>query len=57
MNGVEFQIKPRTAKIGELVEQCANNEISFTDLCKEVHAMGFKTASLYEMVLACKVQS
>jgi len=37
MTELEVKLTPRTDRIAELVEECANNEISFADLCKEVH--------------------
>ena len=38
--------------VGELITLCANNKITFDDLCQQVAAMGYKTTSLYEMVVA-----
>ena len=55
MTELEVKLTPRTDRIAELVEECANNEISFADLCKEVHEMGFKTTSLYEIVRAKRI--
>lgn len=47
----------RSATIQELVEQCARKELPFSgpdSLCSKVHAMGFKTTSLYEAVVAAE---
>ncbi len=40
--------------VGELVTACAANEITFGELCEQVAAMGYKTTSLYEMVIAAQ---
>jgi hypothetical protein len=49
-------LRARTARIAELVEQCARGEITFDELQREVLAMGYKTTSLYEMVRAAEEQ-
>jgi hypothetical protein len=41
----------RTPEIHELVKQCAAGKLSFDTLCAKVHAMGFKTTALHEMVV------
>ena len=41
----------RTDKIAELVQRCAEGSLSFSDLCRQVSEMGFKTTSLFEMVI------
>lgn len=51
---MEVTMKPRTDRIGELVQACADGKIKFDVLCQEVAAMGFKTTSLYEMVRAAE---
>jgi hypothetical protein len=40
--------------VGELVEACARGELPFGELCRRVAAMGFKTTSLFEMVVAAE---
>jgi len=47
---VEVYLKPRTEQIADLVDACAINQITYSDLCKQVAAMGFKTDNLYYMV-------
>lgn len=52
---VEVTLQARTPKIAELVEACADGAIPFSgpdSLCSKVAAMGYKTTSLYEMVVA-----
>lgn len=44
------------ATIGQLVEDCAKGVIKFDELCMKVAAMGYKTTSLYEMVIATEQQ-
>ena len=43
--------------VGELVTACAANKLTFDDLCERVAAMGYKTTSLYEMVIANEAAS
>jgi len=53
---VEVILQAR-AGVGELVEACARGELPFSgsdSLCSKVSAMGHKTTSLYEMVLAAE---
>jgi hypothetical protein len=52
---VEITLQARTPKIAELVEACADGALPFSgpnSLCSMVAAMGYKTTSLYEMVMA-----
>lgn len=54
---MNFVLKPRNKTVGELVELCARGELPFSgpnSLCSKVADMGYKTTSLYEMVLAAK---
>lgn len=51
----KFAMAPR-AGVGELVDSCARKEITFSELCKRVAAMGYKTNSLHEMVCAAESQ-
>ena len=44
----------RTDKISELVQACAERRLGFSELCAEVHKMGYRTTSLYEMVRAAE---
>lgn len=56
MSDIQFVMQPR-AGVGGLVEACARGELPFSgpdSLCSKVSAMGFKTTSLYEMVLAAE---
>lgn len=48
----EVILVARTDKIATLVLACARKQLSFEQLCSEVHAMGYKITSLYEMVRA-----
>ena len=52
---IEVSLQARTPKIAELVEACADGALPFSgpnSLCSMVAAMGYKTTSLYEMVVA-----
>lgn len=54
MSDIQIVMQPR-AGVGELVEACARGELPFSgpdSLCSKIHAMGFKTTGLYEMVRA-----
>jgi len=42
--------------IGSLVRDCAEGKIKFDSLCEKVAAMGYKTTSLYEMVIAAEAE-
>lgn len=56
----EVVLQARTPAIAELVQQCADGKLPFSgpdSLYSKVHAMGFNCTSLYEMVMAAKVQS
>lgn len=44
----------RNQSIADMVQSCADGELSFDDLCSKVAAMGFKTTSLHEMVRAAE---
>jgi len=47
----------RNATIADLVQQCAEGKLPFSgpdSLHSKVHAMGYKTTSLYEMVIAAE---
>lgn len=50
----EVVLQARNERIAELIAQCAAGEITFGDLQREVAAMGYRTTSLYEMVMAAK---
>jgi hypothetical protein len=54
MSTPSFVLKPRTYAIGELIEACARKEISFDECCARISAMGYKTTSVYEMVIAAE---
>ena len=47
-------LQARTPVIGELVLQCADNLITFDEMCQRVRDMGYKTAGLYEMVISLR---
>ena len=52
---VEVVMQARTPAIGDLIDQCAKKQLAFSgpdSLCAKVHAMGYKTDSLYYMVVA-----
>jgi hypothetical protein len=51
---VDVVLTARTQSIGDMVQACADGDMSFDDLCSAVAAMGFKTTSLYEMVRAAE---
>ena len=60
MSDLQFKLKPRNATIGQLVQDCADGKLPFSghgSLCAKVAAMGYKTTSLYEMVLAAEAAS
>lgn len=53
MTEIAIQIVARNKTIAELVEQCARRELAFSgpdSLCAKVHAMGYNTNALHEMV-------
>lgn len=56
MKEVEVVLQARTPKIGELIEACANKQITFDECCRSIAALGFKTTSVYEMVMAIRQQ-
>ncbi len=49
---VEVVMQARSPDIAEWVQQCADGELDFDTLCSRVAALGFKTTSLYEMVIS-----
>lgn len=49
-----IEIMPRTENIAQLVQACAEGRLSFETLCSRVAAMGYRTTSLHEMVLAAE---
>ena len=54
----EIVLVPRRG-IGELIDDCIAGRIKFSgpdSLCAKVHAMGYNTNSLYEMVMARRAQ-
>jgi hypothetical protein len=50
----EVVLVARTDTIAKLVLECARKELSFEELCRKVHALGYRTTSLYEMVRAAE---
>lgn len=53
----EVVLVARNQSIAELIEMCARKELPFSgpdSLCSRVHAMGYSTTSLYEMVRAAE---
>jgi len=54
MSTLSFVLEPRTPAIGELIEACARKEISFDECCARIAEMGYKTTSVYEMVMAAE---
>jgi hypothetical protein len=51
---VEVVLVARNPEIADWVQQCADKKLDFGELCKRVAAMGFKTTSLFEMVVAAQ---
>lgn len=52
--GLTIIMAARSQTIQDLVDQCARGELQFSgpdSLCSKVAAMGYKTTSLYEMVI------
>lgn len=52
---VKVVMQARTPQIAELIEACADGALPFSgpdSLCSKVAAMGYKTTSLYDMVVA-----
>lgn len=56
MSEVRVVLQARNDTIGELVEACARKKISFDYLCQRVAVMGYKTTSLFEMVVATEYE-
>ena len=52
----QLVLRPRTQGISDLIEAHLEKQISFGELCSKVAAMGFKTTSLYEMVIAAEAE-
>ncbi len=50
MTKPELRLVPRTLSMTEMVKACAEDRMSFEELCDKVGAQGFKTTSLHEMV-------
>lgn len=50
----EVMLKARTEDIGQWVQDCADGNLKFDELCRRVAAKGFKTTSLYGMVCAAE---
>lgn len=48
---VEVILQARNQTIGDLVQQCVEGKLPFPELCQQVARMGYKTTSLYEMVM------
>lgn len=51
----EVVLVARNQSIADMIEACARKELPFSgpdSLCSRVHAMGYSTLSLYEMVHA-----
>jgi hypothetical protein len=54
---IKVILKSRNDTVEKLVQDCADGNLPFSgpgSLCEKVAAMGFKTASLYEMVCAAE---
>lgn len=51
---VQVVLQARENWIGDLVKKCARNEVGFDELCRRVAAAGYRTTSLYEMVIAAE---
>lgn len=49
-------LQARTQEISDMVLACAKKELPFSDLCREVAKRGYKTTSLYEMVIAAEYE-
>lgn len=55
-NGPEVIMQARSQDIGDWVQECANGDLKFDELCRRVAAKGFSTRSLYEVVMATRPQ-
>ena len=54
---IDVVLRPRSQMIADLIDACARGELEFSgpdSLCAKVAAMGYKTTSLYEMVIAAE---
>jgi hypothetical protein len=59
MTEVQIVLQPRNETIAELIAKNVAGELPFDgpdSLCSKVAAMGFKTTSLFEMVMAAKAE-
>lgn len=57
MNSPQVTLVARSESIAELVQACAEGRLKFSgkgSLCHQVSLMGYKTTSLYEMVIAAQ---
>ncbi len=53
-DGPEVVMQARSQDFGEWVQECANGDLKFAELCKRVAARGYSTNSLYEVVMATR---
>lgn len=52
MRKIGVAYEPRNDDIAQVIEKCARKVITFSECCEAIAAMGFKTTSVYEMVMA-----
>ena len=53
-NMPKLVFEARTPALAELIQDCADGKLSFDGLCAKVSAMGYRTTSLFEMVVAAE---
>lgn len=49
-------LRPRNQSVADLIERYLAKHITYAELLQRVAAMGFKTTSVYEMVLAAEAE-
>ena len=52
--GPEVVMQARSQDFGDWVQECANGDLKFAELCRRVAARGYSTNSLYEVVMATR---
>lgn len=49
-------IIPRDASVAQVIQACAEGSITFGEACERISAMGYKTTSVHEMVVAAEAE-
>ena len=52
MSASDIVFEARTPTLAQLIQDCADGKLPFDELCEKVSAKGYRTTSLFEMVVA-----